>query len=75
MRHAPPRPLAALRAAWWWVREFFGEHEYERYLADWQARHPGLDPATAGPHRPMTRREHFDFRLEIRYGGTIQRCC
>jgi hypothetical protein len=31
----------ALRAAWFWLRELFGENAYARYVADWQARHAG----------------------------------
>jgi uncharacterized short protein YbdD (DUF466 family) len=57
------------------VQEYFGEHEYDRYLADWQARHAHLDASLPGAHQPMSRRAFFERRLEIRYGGTVQRCC
>jgi uncharacterized short protein YbdD (DUF466 family) len=66
---------ASLRTAWWWVQEFFGEHDYDRYLSDWRARHPDLDPAAPGAHGPMSRRAFFEHRLTIKYGGTVQRCC
>ena len=64
-----------LRDAWWWVQEYFGEHDYDRYLADWHARHATLDAADETMHRPMTRRAFFEQRLQIKYGGTVQRCC
>jgi uncharacterized short protein YbdD (DUF466 family) len=69
--------LDLLRGAWWWVQEYFGEHEYDRYLAGWRARHPGLDPRDAADsaHRPMSRRDFFEHRLQVKYGGTVQRCC
>jgi uncharacterized short protein YbdD (DUF466 family) len=66
---------AFLRAGWWWVREYFGEHAYDRYLADWQMRHPGYDVTEDGAHRPMSRRAFFEQQLEVRYGGRVQRCC
>ena len=64
----------------YWVREFFGENEYARYVADWQARHAAGDHPEAcslvpgGEHRMMSEREFFDYRLNIKYGGAIQRC-
>jgi len=67
--------VRALRTAWWWVQEYFGEHEYDRYLADWQARHAALDPAARADHQPMSRRAFYAHRLEVKYGGTVQRCC
>jgi len=64
-----------LRTSWWWVEEYFGEHDYDRYLADWQTRHAALDPADRATHQPMSRRAFFDQRLDVKYGGKVQRCC
>jgi uncharacterized short protein YbdD (DUF466 family) len=68
------------RARWqrarYWIREFFGENDYARYVADWRARHPeGGAAAHGGGHRLLTEREFFDERLRIKYGGGVQRCC
>lgn len=64
--------IAGARRAAWNVAEVFGEHNYDRYLADWRSRHPTPpgDPA----HRPMTAAEYFDLRLEKKYGGGFSRC-
>jgi uncharacterized short protein YbdD (DUF466 family) len=61
----------------YWIREFFGENDYARYVADWNARHPegGAAAAHGGGHRLLTEREFFDERLRIKYGGGVQRCC
>lgn len=71
-----PQLLGELTARWrtvrYWVREYFGENEYARYVAAWQARHAGMDGD--GEHRMMTAREFFDHRLAVKYGGVIQRC-
>ena len=70
----------AWRAARYWVREFFGENDYARYVADWQARHTGGEAGMActlpagAEHRMMTEREFFSYRLQIRYGNGVQRC-
>lgn len=61
-----------VRAASWNVAEVFGEHNYDRYLADWSARHPDRAPDPA--HRPLTAAEYFDLRLEKKYGGGVSRC-
>jgi uncharacterized short protein YbdD (DUF466 family) len=61
-----------LRHAGYAVADLFGEHDYARYLADWEARH------AHGPteERPMSAREFFDWRLEQKYGGGApRRCC
>lgn len=67
--------IGLLRGAWWWVREYFGEHDYDRYLDDWRARHAALDPTEQATHQPLTRRAFFEERIQIKYGGTVQRCC
>jgi uncharacterized short protein YbdD (DUF466 family) len=65
------RGLGELR---YWVREFFGENAYPRYVAAWQARRAGS--ADGGEeHRLLTAREFFKQRLERTYGGDVQRCC
>ena len=58
-----------------WTREFFGENEYPRYVAEWQARHATIPAELAPGHRLLTAREFFDDRLRIRYGGGVNRCC
>lgn len=59
-------------SARYWVREFFGENDYARHVAEWQARHAGIEPD--GTHHLMSEREFFEYRLKIKYGGVIQRC-
>jgi uncharacterized short protein YbdD (DUF466 family) len=61
-----------LRTAWYWLREFFGENAYARYVADWQARHAGMPPT--GEHRLLTEREFFSNWIEQRYGSASGRC-
>lgn len=56
----------------YWVREFFGENDYARYVAEWQARHAELAPDET--HHLMTEREFFDYQLQVKFGGAIQRC-
>ena len=71
--------LASARA-WWrdvrfWVREFLGENDYERYVAEWHARHSATPPdAGDAEHRLMTPREFFRERCAVKY-GSVQRCC
>ena len=68
--------VSAVAGAKWllhWTREFFGENDYPRYVAEWQARH-SIRSAEPG-HRLLTAREFFNERLRIRYGGGVNRCC
>jgi uncharacterized short protein YbdD (DUF466 family) len=71
------RPGAGWRWLVYWTREFFGEHDYARYVADWNARHAAaFDPPGVTPgHRLLTAGEFFSERLGIRYGGGVNRCC
>jgi uncharacterized short protein YbdD (DUF466 family) len=60
--------------ALYWVREFLGENDYPRYVAEWEAghvahAHPG------GEHRLLTEREFFAERCRLKYGAGVQRCC
>jgi uncharacterized short protein YbdD (DUF466 family) len=64
--------LRQIAVAWYWVREFFGENAYERYVAEWQARHAGMPPDST--HRMLTQREFFSSWIERRYGVTTGRC-
>lgn len=71
------RPTPATVARYWrqaryWVREFFGENDYARHVAEWEARHAGTGPDET--HRLMTEREFFEYQLQIKYGGVVQRC-
>jgi uncharacterized short protein YbdD (DUF466 family) len=59
----------SLAAAGYAIAEAFGEHDYDRYLADWQTRH--LAPTD---HRPMSAREFFDQRLARKYPDGWSRC-
>jgi uncharacterized short protein YbdD (DUF466 family) len=63
----------------YWIREFFGENDYPRYVAEWRASHGDERGAGAGSgesgHRLMTEREFFAERLRVKHGGTVQRCC
>lgn len=71
-----------LRSAWqnlrYWTREYMGENDYPRYVREWQAAHQGgtcgHDHEDGREHRMMTPREYYQFRLEIRYNPTMQRC-
>lgn len=63
--------------AWWqavsyWTREFFGENDYARYIADWQERHGG-DPGSHA-HQPMSERKFFAYRVGVRYDTVSPRC-
>ncbi|HEY0583284.1 MAG TPA: YbdD/YjiX family protein [Chloroflexota bacterium] len=60
------------RAVAYQVAEAFGEHDYDRYVATWNARHVGQTPTAE--HRPMSAREFFDWRVERKYGGGFSRC-
>jgi uncharacterized short protein YbdD (DUF466 family) len=78
----PPAPVRSpWAAACYLIREFFGENDYARYVADWKARHAEGKCGTAGgaeigdDHHMMTEREFFEERLRIKYGGNVQRCC
>lgn len=55
----------------YWVREFFGENAYPRYVAAWRKQHA----EASAEHRLLTEREFFSQRLERMYGSDIQRCC
>ncbi len=77
--------LADLRRAWasalYWLREFTGENDYMRYVAEWRLRHPSLaagDEPGAGArnrgHRLLSEREFYALRLEQRYGRATLRC-
>lgn len=72
----PAQWLTGLSKRWerllYWVREFVGENDYARYVAEWQAKHAGLECADG--HRPMTEREFFAYRTELKFGGVVQRC-
>ena len=61
------------RQVGYWVREFFGENAYPRYVAAWQTQH-GSTPEGSADHRLLTEREFFSQRLERMYGGDVQRC-
>jgi uncharacterized short protein YbdD (DUF466 family) len=70
--------MASLREIRYWVREFFGENDYARYVAEWRAAHGGIEPAAADPaagHRLLTEREFFADRCRLKYGTGVQRCC
>jgi uncharacterized short protein YbdD (DUF466 family) len=65
----------------YWIREFFGENDYARYLGEWRARHVTGEPGSStgarvgSEHRPLTEGEFFAERCRVRYGGGVQRCC
>jgi uncharacterized short protein YbdD (DUF466 family) len=59
----------SLAAAGYAIAEAFGEHDYDRYLADWRIRHP--NPTD---HSPMTAREFFDRRIARKYPDGWSRC-
>jgi uncharacterized short protein YbdD (DUF466 family) len=58
-----------LRAVGYAIAEVFGEHDYDRYVADWRARHP-----TPVDHSPMTAREFFELRMARKYPDGWSRC-
>ena len=62
--------LAASRVSYW-VREYFGENAYPRYVAAWQA---SLSDTSQRPPL-LTEREFFSQRLERTFGGDAPRCC
>jgi uncharacterized short protein YbdD (DUF466 family) len=74
----PVNLLSDLARGWtsvcYWLREFTGENAYPRYVAEWRARHPGLDPEAPGEHRLLSAREFFDRQLQLKYGAAVQRC-
>jgi uncharacterized short protein YbdD (DUF466 family) len=59
----------------YWIAEYFGENDYARYVAEWQARHAGLDNPEQTEHQMMTAREFYQYRLDIKYDKKMQRCC
>ena len=59
----------SLAAAGYAIAEAFGEHDYDRYLADWQSRH-----TAPTDHQPMTARQFFDLRLARKYPDGWSRC-
>ncbi len=65
----------------YWIREFFGENDYARYVAEWNARpiesEAGSSSGAPGgsEHRLLTEREFFSERCRVRYGSGVQRCC
>ena len=73
--------LSNARVRWrtirYWIREFLGENDYERYVAEWQARHAAMPSTHAGEneHRLLTPREFFRERCAVKYGSGVQRCC
>ncbi len=56
----------------YWIREYFGENEYARYVEAWKAAHHGKE-CTEG-HHLMTEREFYQHRLDLKYGPGMQRC-
>ena len=75
--------LSNARVRWrtirYWIREFLGENDYERYVAEWHARHSATsdsehDGSETG-HRLLTPREFFRERCAVKYGSGVQRCC
>ncbi len=65
----------------YWIREFFGENDYARYVAEWKARHGESEGGVSSSvpagreHRLLTEREFFSERCRVRYGSGVQRCC
>lgn len=59
----------------YWVAEYFGENDYARYVAEWQSQHSDLENEARTEHHMMTPREFYEYRLDIKYGKKMQRCC
>lgn len=57
----------------YWIREYFGENAYPRYLAEWQVDHAGRPQDDV--HQPLNERQFFAARMQVRFGGDTQRCC
>lgn len=61
----------------WWVREYFGENDYGRYVAAWQARHSAQSDCTereSGEHRLLSPSEYFTWRLTHKYSVGVTHC-
>ena len=77
-----------VQAGWhnivYWVREYMGENDYQRYKQQWLVAHldgfcgPQHDHDNGKPqahhNNMMSEREYYQYKLDIRYNPTMQRC-
>jgi uncharacterized short protein YbdD (DUF466 family) len=71
--------ITNFRAAWWWLRQVFGDAAYENYLRSQRRRahvpecNHGAHPGTCAA-APLSREEFYLDMLRRRYSG-VSRCC